>query len=165
MSSPPQPRPEGELIKRAMKRKRLSARKAATAAGMSEGRWRQIVNGYQHVSAGQTMAVTGPADTVARMALVVDLAPEDLAGVGREDAAEELRILVAEKPAAPAPASPEKMIGELEPWQQDVIAGALSERPRSPRERALLLRALAEKWERQAQEQEAEGGTLSGDSV
>ncbi|MEV7422815.1 hypothetical protein [Streptomyces sp. NPDC091212] len=160
MSSPPQPRPEGELIKRAMKRKRMSARKAAAAAGMSEGRWRQIVSGVQHVSAGVTMAVTGPADTVARMALVVDVTPEGLAEAGREDAAEELRILISEKPAPPAPASSEQMLGELEPWQQDIIASALSERPRSPRERALLLRALAEKWERQAQADD----TQSGDS-
>lgn len=94
MSEHPDQLPEGALIADALKRSRLSARKAAERAGMSEGRWRQIVKGYQTVSAGVTAPVRGPAETVARMAHVVGVTPEQLEEAGREDAAAELRALL-----------------------------------------------------------------------
>lgn len=93
MSERPSPPAEAELIATAQKRSRLSNRKAAKRAGMSEGRWRQIIQGYQTVS-GVHVPVRAPADTLARMAHAVGgVAPEQLAVVGREDAAEELRTL------------------------------------------------------------------------
>src|SRR5690349_2364766 len=48
MTEVPAQRPEGALLERARERQepRLSGRAAALAAGISEGRWRQIVNGY-----------------------------------------------------------------------------------------------------------------------
>lgn len=95
--SPPQPRPEGALIKTALKRSRLSARKAATLAGISEGRWRQIMNGYQTVSRGMHIPVVGPDETLAAMADVVDVAPEQLVEAGRPGAAEVLRLVRAEQ--------------------------------------------------------------------
>lgn len=61
---------------------------------MSEGRWRQIANGYQVVSRGTfTLVVNAPAETVARMAHSVDVTPEELEEAGRPDAADELRNL------------------------------------------------------------------------
>jgi len=94
MSERPEQRPEGTLIGRAQKRSRMSQREAATRAGISEARWRNIVSGYQTISAGQYAPIKGPADTVARMAQVVGVTAEELADAGeREDAAQELRAL------------------------------------------------------------------------
>jgi transcriptional regulator with XRE-family HTH domain len=94
MTTKPEPQPEGKLITEARKRARLSGREAARRAGISEGRWRQIVNGYIVVAKGvYSPVVAAPAGTVARMAQTVDLSPEALAAAGRPDAAEELRQL------------------------------------------------------------------------
>ena len=94
MTDKPEPQPEGMLITDASKRARLSGREAARRAGISEGRWRQIVNGYIVVAKGVYSPVAGaPANTVARMAQTVDVAPEELEAAGRADAAEELRKL------------------------------------------------------------------------
>jgi transcriptional regulator with XRE-family HTH domain len=94
MTTKPGPQPEGKLITDARKRARLSGREAAKRAGISEGRWRQIVNGYMVVTKGVYSPVVGaPADTVARMAQSVDVTPEQLVAAHRADAAEELRKL------------------------------------------------------------------------
>lgn len=70
MSDMPNPdqQPEAALIERRRKAQRpiLSVRKAAEMAGMSEGRWRQIVLGYQS-AAGHKIPVVGPAETIQRM--------------------------------------------------------------------------------------------------
>lgn len=101
MTTKPEPQPEGKLITDARKRARLSGREAARRAGISEGRWRQIVNGYMVVTKGVYSPVVGaPADTVARMAHSVDVTPEQLEEAGRADAAEELRKLNAGDRAA-----------------------------------------------------------------
>jgi hypothetical protein len=91
----PAQRPEGELIAAALEahQPKLSARKAAEMAGMSDGRWRQIVNGYQNAGAGNYIPVRAPAETIARMADVVGLNPEQLMEAGRGDAAQELHDL------------------------------------------------------------------------
>lgn len=60
---------------------------------MSEGRWRQIVSGYLNVSSGVYAPVTGPPDTLARMARVVGVTAGQLEEAGRADAAQELRKL------------------------------------------------------------------------
>lgn len=85
----------GEAIEMARKRisPPMSARRAAEIAGISEGRWRQIVKGYQAIGDGHRAPVEGPANTVARMARAVGLAPVDLELALRPDAAEELRNL------------------------------------------------------------------------
>lgn len=94
MTDKPAPQPEGKLITDARKRARLSGREAARRAGISEGRWRQIVNGYIVVAKGVYSPVAdAPANTVARMAQTVDVSPEELEAAGRADAAEELRKL------------------------------------------------------------------------
>lgn len=76
-----------------MKNKGLSARAAASQAGMSDARWRQIVNGYASAGAGQTIEVVGPDETIARMARVVGVTPEQLREAGRPAAADLLLIL------------------------------------------------------------------------
>lgn len=86
-------RPEGKLIEDAAHMRRLSARKAAQKAGISDGRWRQIVNGYTLPTAGQVVPVTGPDDTLARMAQVVGVSPDQLRSVGRDRAADLLAAL------------------------------------------------------------------------
>jgi hypothetical protein len=83
-------RPEGALIERAMATRtpKLSARKAARLAQISEARWRQIVSGYQTVSQGVRVPVVAPAKTIARMAKVAGVSSRQLADAGRQDAAE-----------------------------------------------------------------------------
>lgn len=114
MTAKPTPMPEGELIRSALTRTGLSARKAAEKAGISEGRWRQIVNGYQVVTKGTYVPVRGPADTLAVMAQTVDIQPEQLAEAGRPDAAEELKKLREAMTVAPGrPPADERWDGEL----------------------------------------------------
>lgn len=90
---PPAP-PEGNLIKQALAASGITQREAARRAGMSDTRWRQIVSGYQAVG-GTKASFRSPGDTLARMAHVVAVTPEQLEAVGREDAAQALRVLEA----------------------------------------------------------------------
>lgn len=90
----PSPSPEGQRITAALKRSKLSARKAADLAGISDARWRQITSGYQMVSGTPIPVRDAPAETVARMALTVGVTPEQLETDGRADAAKELRQML-----------------------------------------------------------------------
>ena len=82
MTTKPEPQPEGKLIMDARKRARLSGREAARRAGISEGRWRQIVNGYMVVTKGVYSPVVGaPADTVSMKAMADNL-PEGAVWAG-----------------------------------------------------------------------------------
>lgn len=89
----PAQRPEGAVIERALKRKNLSARAAAEKAGISEGRWRQVMNGYQATGQGKYVDAVGTDVTVAHMAKAVEVTPEELDAAGRPDAALLLRDL------------------------------------------------------------------------
>lgn len=93
MNERPEPPPEGRLIALAQKRARLSGRKSASRAGMSEGHWRAIVTGARSIASGTWVPVRAPAETLARMARVVGVTPEQLDEAGRPDAAEELRAI------------------------------------------------------------------------
>lgn len=84
--------PLGRLLEAARKRRGLSQNKAAQAAGVSGTHWRRIIKGVASYG-GTDVPYVGTADTVARMARAVDVSAEELAGVDREDAAEELRAL------------------------------------------------------------------------
>jgi hypothetical protein len=95
----PQPPPEAVVIKDALRRARLSGREAARRAGLSETRWRQIVNGYQDVG-GVRIPVTAPDETLVRMAQVVSVTSDQLRQAGRSPAAELLDELA--KPPTPA---------------------------------------------------------------
>lgn len=97
----PEQRPEGRLLAEALKLSKLSARKAATLAEMSDGRWGQIVRGYQTMGNEVYAPVRAPADTLARMAQVVGVTPEQLEEAGRADAADELRALMTPDETAP----------------------------------------------------------------
>lgn len=92
MDQRPEQPPEGRLIADAAERHRLSIREAARRAGLSYGRWRQITTGYQNVSPGSYAVVRAPARTLARMAGVVGITPEQMETEGqRPDAAEIMR--------------------------------------------------------------------------
>lgn len=86
-------RPEGRLIEQALKTPpKKSVRKLAGEVGLSEGRARQIINGYQSMG-GQIIAIVGPADTVGRLAQAAGVTPEQMRAAGREDAADEMHPL------------------------------------------------------------------------
>ena len=68
----------------------MSVRKAASAAHISEGRWRSLAKGVHQVSKGNAIPTRAPADTLARMAKVVGATPDQLREAGRDDAAEEM---------------------------------------------------------------------------
>jgi hypothetical protein len=99
MDERPEQPPEGKLIADALTRSGMSIRKASKQAGISYGRWRQITSGYQNVSPGSYARVTAPADTLARMAAVVSVTPEQLEEAGRPDAAGSLRSGSARPPS------------------------------------------------------------------
>jgi hypothetical protein len=99
---PSQPR-EGALLARARARltPKMSIRAAASLAGISEGRWRQIESGYTTISAGVYPRVEAPAPTLAKMARAVEVSPAELRNAGRADAAGVLKALLQQEPAAP----------------------------------------------------------------
>ncbi len=99
MNERPEPPPWGALITAALASEAISAREAARRAGLSEGRWRQITAGYQVVSPGVYAQVRGPAGTLARMAAVVGVTPDELRSAGRDDAATVLAARLNRKPA------------------------------------------------------------------
>lgn len=102
MSDRPEQRPEGRLIELALKRTRSSIRKAAAEVPISEGRLRQIINGYETRGAGVHLAVRAPAETLASIARAFGITPEQLEGADRADAAAELRDLLTTEPTPPA---------------------------------------------------------------
>lgn len=101
MPDRPPRRPEGDLIARELKRRHLSARQLAPEVGITEARLRQIINGFQSAGAGQRIAVTAPALTLARIAKALQITAEQLTEVGRADAATELADLAAGSTAEP----------------------------------------------------------------
>lgn len=81
--------PLGALLEDARTRKLLSKREAARLAGISEGRWRQVVTGKQ--KAGDVIVPVNPrANTVAAMARAVEV-PVDEALAAAGFSAEEMQ--------------------------------------------------------------------------
>jgi transcriptional regulator with XRE-family HTH domain len=99
MADRPEPPAWGVVLAAALREAGMSAREAARRAGISEGRWRQIAGGYQVVSPGVYAHVRGPAATLARMAKVAGVTPDQLAAAGRDDAA---RVMLREQEDRPA---------------------------------------------------------------
>jgi len=97
----PEPPAEAVLIRKALRRARLSGREAARRAGLSETRWRQIANGYQDVGKGVRVATQAPDDTLVRVAEVLGISSAELREAGRGDAAD----LIDELAGPPTPAS------------------------------------------------------------
>lgn len=139
------PPPEGELITEALGRIRpkLSVREAARRAGISEGWWRQVVRGYQPLKGGGKAPMTGSAETIAAMANVVGLTPEQLEEAGRGDAAEEL-YAIREAPTARDTTDP---LGGL---------------PNDPAERIAELRRRVEQRARETQQIAEELARIAG---
>lgn len=96
MVTTPEPPPEAKLIAR-MRGEMVpvvSMREAARRAGFSVATWTQIEQGYRKVTGALAIPITGTAEKVARMALVVGATPDQLVGAGRGDAAAVLRKLL-----------------------------------------------------------------------
>jgi hypothetical protein len=105
MTANPQPPPEAQLIhdRREAMRPKMSMRRAASEAGLSPERWRQIETGTARVASGIDVPVRdAPASTIAAMSAVVGITPAELTGAGRIDAAR----LLAELPGRQAEADP-----------------------------------------------------------
>lgn len=100
MTTRPTPPPEAELIRRHREDHvpHLSMREAARRAGMSASRWQMIEHGIRRVS-GQDFPERGPADAIAAMALAVGVPPPELEAAGRQDAADRLVKLAADRAA------------------------------------------------------------------
>ncbi|MEU8278166.1 hypothetical protein ACFYOK_37635 [Microbispora bryophytorum] len=138
MSERPPPPPEGALITAALKAAGISVRAAAGRVGISDGRWGQITRGYQNVGAGQYAPVRGPALTVAKMANVAGVTPQELEEAGRADAAEKLREI---QSATAIPHDTSRLAIEIRELQQQVDA-LMAELP--PERREQLERLIAE---------------------
>lgn len=110
---------EGRLIEEARERLAISQNKAAKLAGMSGTRWRQLVYG-EISTGGAKMPVRANAETLARMANVVKVSAEQLADVGRDDAAEGLAALLRDETGdASAPQELDEHLRRLhELWPQ-----------------------------------------------
>lgn len=145
------PPPEATLIRLVREAAGISPETAAARMEIkfSGSRWRQIERGWRKDS---DSSVEAPDATLAHMCFTLGISSERLAETGRSKAVKILREL--ERSKAPAPEEPPSPLVDLEEWQQKVILNALDERPRSAREKALLLRTLAAKIEAQAAEQE-----------
>lgn len=90
-SDRPPPTPEGALLAEAARRTGRSARSLARQAGISDTHWRYVTRGWRHNPAGgPALRVHAPAGTLARMAAIVGLNPDDLIKASRPDAAEVL---------------------------------------------------------------------------
>lgn len=85
-----EPTAAARLIEARRGDQRLSVRKAAMTAGISEGRWRQVAKGYQAAAGGARLPVNVRPDTLARMAAAVGLTSADLRSLGEREAADEL---------------------------------------------------------------------------
>jgi transcriptional regulator with XRE-family HTH domain len=86
--------PEALLIAAMRQRApRISMSEAARRSGISLTRWRQIENGFRP-ERGTRYREVGPAQTIARMAAVVGISPQQLTDAGRADAADELAVIL-----------------------------------------------------------------------
>ena len=87
------PPPEAELIRRRREAAvpPMSRRQAAAKAGISPSQWRDVERGSKKAGPGVTVPVQATAETLAKMAQVIGVTPDELTAAGREDAASELR--------------------------------------------------------------------------
>lgn len=101
-SDPPLERPEEAMLLEAFtEQDSRSIRQLAAEAGISDGRWRQVLKGSM-TSGGHTLPVVAPAATLARMAYVLGVPSAGLDRAGRADAAQALEKLRSQ-PHKPAP--------------------------------------------------------------
>lgn len=147
----PPPPPEATLIRLVREAAGLSPETAAARmeTKFSGSRWRQIERGWR----GDSGPVVAPDITLAQMAFTLGISADRLAETGRDKAVGILREMEQARTPAPA-AAPEvkEPLAQLPEWQQQVILNALDEKPRSARDKAALLRMLAEQIEAQSDE-------------
>lgn len=99
------PRPPQPLVMQDIERRRkhparnLSIREAASRAGFSEARWRQLESGARSTPLGYAPE-PAPKDMLARMAYVVGMTPAELREAGYPEAAEFLEMYAAEQAAS-----------------------------------------------------------------
>jgi len=93
---PTQP-PEGKLISDTLKANQGVVRQLAPRIGITEARWRQIVKGTMSVSGAVTDTRTKDS-TLAKMAFVAGVDPEQLAEAGRPEAAKIMHTLASANP-------------------------------------------------------------------
>ncbi|MFF7966687.1 helix-turn-helix domain-containing protein [Streptomyces sp. NPDC007903] len=155
MGAPNTQPPEATLIRLAREAAGLSAETAAGRMNISfsGSRWRQIEKGGRGSGATWT-PVVAPAGTLAHMCRLLGIDSARLAETGRTDAAEILREMERADARTPEPAPTVAPLARLESWQQQVILNALDERPRSDKEKALLLRMLAAQLDGEAVQDE-----------
>lgn len=92
--SMPEAPPEGKLIRELREKPpRMSIRKAADLAEISESRWRQIESGVRWFRGEPYEERQTPAQTVAKMARAVGATAQQLTDAGRADAAAELEAM------------------------------------------------------------------------
>jgi hypothetical protein len=156
MGAPATPPPPAEATLIRLVREAAGLSPEAAAARMevkfSGSRWRQIERGWRKDS---DTPVVAPDTTLAQMAWTLGISSDRLAETGRQTAVEILREMERSKASAPAPTPEAAPLAELQEWQQQVILNALDERPRSAREKALLLRTLAAQIEAEAAKEES----------
>jgi hypothetical protein len=157
MGAPAQPPPpEATLIRLVREAAGLSPEKAAARMDIkfSGSRWRQVERGWRTDTKTEVFA---PDVTLAHMCFALGISSERLAETGRDTAVEILREMERSKEPTPDDTLEPNPLAELAEWQQKVILNALDEKPRSKREKALLLRTLAAQIEAQdAEEEETE---------
>jgi hypothetical protein len=93
-------RPEGKLIELAIERKELSVRAAAELLKMSDSRLGQIIRGYETPREGTRVPVVAPAKRLVKIALGLDITPEEYEEAERPDAAAALRARLKASPPA-----------------------------------------------------------------
>lgn len=117
-----QPPREATLIRLARQARGLSPEAAADLVSIRLGgsRWREIEKGYK---GAERREVHGPDLTVAHMAHVVGVSPEQLDGAGRGAAADILREILRQESAAPNPPDPYADLSdrlERAAWEADL---------------------------------------------
>lgn len=145
----PPPPAEATLIRLAREAAGLSPEAAAARMEIkfSGSRWRQIERGWRQDTGSK---VEAPDPTLAHMAFPLGITSDRLAETGRTKAAEILREMERFAAASEAPKPDRSVLAELPEYQVDLLLKVLDERPRSKKEKALLLRTLAEALEAEA---------------
>lgn len=138
--------PEGALIESALKEKGLSQRQLAKQVELSEGRVRQVINGYK-TEAGQVLGIVGKAETVARLARAAGVTIDQMTQTGRND-----------------------VVDVMEQWESNQITAPKGRDPLGLQQAAdvaelvTTVRALVERVERIEQQLQGGGGERGGDT-
>ena len=95
----PEPPMEADLIRQRREAAipDMSRRQAAAKAGISPSQWSDVERGHKKAGPGVIIPVQATAETLARMAQVVGVSADDLAAVGRHDAADQLQAFAQER--------------------------------------------------------------------